>query len=207
MRGLGSRWAAALVASFTLACGISGSGAAGAATVVPCATRVTSTPFASFGDTTPYFLMSGGNFESGNAGWAFNAPSSIVGGNESYNAAGATDSHSAAIATGSSVTSPTICIGRGELMLRLFAKNPAVTGSQLKVQINVQDPSSARVVSTAMTVNSTTSATWSPTNQMRVANLLGGSTGTEYVTITLSTSGTPGTWNIDDVFVDPFKVR
>ncbi len=151
--------------------------------------------------------MPGGNFETGGSGWTFNAPSGVVGGNENYYVAGPADSHSAAIATGSSVTSPTICVGRGELMFRMFAKNPAVTGSQLKVQINVQDPASGRVASATMAVASSSTAKWSPTNQMRVPNLLGGSTGTENVTVVISSSGTAGMWYVDDVYVDPFKVR
>ena len=42
---------------------------------------------------------------------------------------------------------------------------------------------------------------------MLIPNLLGGVLGTQKLTLVFTTRGAPATWNIDDVYVDPFKSR
>jgi hypothetical protein len=92
--------------------------------------------------------------------------------------------------------------------VRFFVKNPGVAGAILHVQAYVQNPLTGLVLSTGFDVKSTTGAkTWAPGNQMLIPNLLGGVLGTQKVTLVFSTRGTATTWNVDDVFVDPFRSR
>ena len=79
-----------------------------------------------WGDSHSYFLMPNGGFESGATSWGISGDATVVSGNESYYANGATDSKSLAFPAGASATSPTICVGRGESSFRLFVKNPGV---------------------------------------------------------------------------------
>lgn len=171
-----------------------------------CGVTNATTPFARWGDTNAYFLMPNGGFESGTTGWAPGS-AKVVAGNESFFASSTTDSHSLAIPGGATVTSPTACVAMGENTVRLFVKNPGVTGSTLHIQAYVQNPLTGLVLSTGFNLNSTAGATtWAPTARLSIPNLLGGVLGTQNVTLVFTTKGS-GTWGIDDVFIDPFRTR
>jgi hypothetical protein len=172
-----------------------------------CAARPTSTAFAMFGDTRSYFLMPGGEFESGAPGWTV-VGSSVVAGNESWFVNAKTDTHSLAIPTAASAISPTVCVAMGENTIRLFVKNSGVAGSVLHVQAFVQNPLTGLVLSTGADISGSAGATgWSPSSPILIPNLLGGVLGTQNLTLVFTNTGKPATWNIDDVFVDPFKSR
>src|SRR4051812_2522935 len=96
------------------------------AAILPnCGARTATTPFAQWGDTHSYFLMPGGGFEDGAPGWTMPG-SSIVSGNETFFANAKTDSHSLAIPSAATVTSPKVCVAMGENSVRFFVKNPGV---------------------------------------------------------------------------------
>ncbi|MGO9875438.1 MAG: hypothetical protein ACLPVY_16750 [Acidimicrobiia bacterium] len=173
-----------------------------------CAARTTSTPFAPWGDTSAYFLMPGGGFEAGAPGWTLTGGPKVVSGNEPWYVNGKTDSHSLTIATGAQATSPTVCVAMGDNTIRLFVKNSGVASSVLDVDAYVQNPLTGLVLSTRFQIKGTAGANgWSPTSPMLIPNLLGGVLGTQNLTLVFTASGAPATWNIDDVFVDPFKSR
>jgi hypothetical protein len=172
-----------------------------------CSARPTSTPFAPWGDQSSYFLMPGGGFESGAPGWTL-AGSNVVSGNESFFVNAKTDTHSLAIPTGARGVSPTVCVSMGQNTIRLFVKNPGVAGSVLHVQAFVQNPLTGLVLSTGADITGTAGPTvWAPSKPILIPNLLGGVLGTQNLTLMFTTTGTPATWNIDDVYVDPFKSR
>ena len=74
-----------------------------------CAARPTTTPFAPWGDTSSYFLMPGGSFEAGTPDWTTGA-ATVVSGNETSFVNAKSDTHSLAIPSGATVTSPTVCV-------------------------------------------------------------------------------------------------
>jgi hypothetical protein len=172
-----------------------------------CAARPTSTPFAPWGDSSSYFLMPGGGFEAGAPGWTLSGPS-VVSGNEPSFVNSKSDSHSLAVPTGSVAVTPTVCVAMGENTVRLFVKNPGVASAVLHVQAYVQNPLTGLVLSTSFNINGSASAKgWSPTGRLLIPNLLGGVLGTQNLKLVFTTSGAPATWNIDDVYVDPFRPR
>jgi hypothetical protein len=171
-----------------------------------CTARPTSTPFAPWGDQSSYFVMPGGGFESGAPGWTL-AGSSVVSGNESSFVTATTDAHSLAIPTGASAVSPTVCVSMGENTIRLFVKNSGVAGSVLHVQAFVQNRLTGLVLSTGVDIQGSTSTAWAASKPILIPNLLGGLLGTQNLTLAFTNTGKPATWNIDDVFVDPFKSR
>jgi hypothetical protein len=186
---------------------VAASPASGLSLFPTCGARVSSTPFAPWGDSKSYFMMPGGAFESGAPGWVTGG-ATVVGGNESYFVNARTDGHSLAIPGGAVAVSPTICVAMGENSIRLFVKSSGVATSLLHVQAFVQNPLTGLVLSTGFDVNGTTAAgIWSPSVCLTIPNLLGGLLGTQRLTLVFTTRGTPATWNIDDVFVDPFKSR
>jgi len=179
------------------------------ATVLPsCAARPTSTPFAPWGDKSSYFLMPGGGFEAGAPDWALLGGAHTVAGNETSYVNAKTDSHSLAIPTGGQAVSPTVCVAMGENTIRLFVKNSGVASSVLHVDAYVQNPLTGLVLSTGFDIKGSSGSTaWSPGSPMLIPNLLGGVLGTQKLTLVFTTRGAPATWNIDDVYVDPFKSR
>lgn len=210
--------AVALVASTSaLACAsvglLASPGSAGVlstvAGVLPsCAARPTTTPFARWGDTSSYFLMPGGGFEAGAPGWTLTGGPRVVAGNETSFVNAMTDTHSLAMPTGSTVVSPTVCVAMGENTIRMFVKNSGVASSNLHIQAFVENPLTGLVLSTGFDIKGTAGDTsWSPTGRLLIPNLLGGVLGTQNLTLVFTTTGKPATWNVDDVFVDPFKSR
>jgi len=171
-----------------------------------CAARPTSTPFASWSDKNTYFLMPGGGFESGAAGWTRAGGSKVVAGNEPWFVAGNADAHSLTIPSHAQATSPTVCVAMGDNTIRFFVKNSGVASSVLHVDAYVQNPLTGLVLSTGFDIKGA-AAGWSPSAPMLIPNLLGGVLGTQNLTLVFTTRGAPATWNIDDVFVDPFKSR
>ena len=174
--------------------------------VAPCATRTLSTPFSRWGDDASYFLVPNGGFESGASDWTLQGGAAVTSGNEPWDVAGA-GSHSLEIPPGSQAQSETMCVTLNEDSIRLFVDNQAVNGSILHVEALVQNPQTGQVAQTAFDVNgNAVSAGWSPTMVLGIPDLLAGS-GTQNLTLIFTTRGTPATWKIDDVFVDPFISR
>jgi hypothetical protein len=178
-------------------------------TLLPnCGARVEATPFRAWSDTHSYFLMPGGDFESGAAGWTLTGGSAVVGGSESFLTNHATDSHSLKMVAGSVAASPTICVAMGENSARLFVKSSGGASSVLHVQVYVQNRLTGLVLSTGFDVaGNATRNVWTPSPRLFVPNLLGGVLGDQNLTVVFTTKGAPATWNIDDVYVDPFKSR
>jgi hypothetical protein len=173
-----------------------------------CAARPTTTAFAPWGDTSSYFLMPAGGFEAGTPGWTLAGGPTVVAGNETSFVNAKTDKHSLAMPTGSTVVSPTVCVAMGENTIRMFVKNSGVASSNLHIQAFVQNPLTGLVLSTGFDIKGTAGNTsWSPTGRLLIPNLLGGVLGTQNLTLVFTTTGKPATWNVDDVFVDPFKSR
>ena len=201
--------AATIVATVSAIGGPSlGASAASASLLPSCAAQPTSTAFARWGDSSNYFLMPGGGFEPGTPGWALAGPAAVAAGNETFFANGTGGTHNLALPTGAQTVSPTVCVAMGENTIRLFVKNSGVASSVLHVQAYVQNPLTGLVLSTGFDIQGTAAAKgWAPSNRLLIPNLLGGVLGTQRLTLVFTTRGAPATWNIDDVFVDPFKSR
>ncbi len=173
-----------------------------------CAARPTTTPFAPWGDKSSYFLMPAGGFEAGTTGWTLAGGPKVVPGNESSFVNAKTDTHSLEMPTAAAVVSPTVCVAMGENTIRMFVKNSGVAGSDLHIQAFVQNPLTGLVLSTEFDIKGVAGNTsWAPTGRLLIPNLLGGVLGTQNLTLVFTTTGKPATWNVDDVFVDPFKSR
>ena len=197
-----------LIAASSLAVVVLGTGAQTAlayGTALPCSSRAEYAAFAAWGDKATYFTVSNGGFENGSTDWSLSGGAKVVAGNESYKVGGAADSHSLSIPFNGAAESRTFCVSRGEDAIRLFTTNSGVSGSVLHVDAIVTSAENGNVATAAFDVNGNPSASgWAPTIQLKIPNMLGGS-GTEQLTLKFSTRGTSAKWNVDDVFVDPFK--
>ncbi len=190
---------AVVLAAMTLAVGASATLAYGPP--APCGGRILAPVFAWWGDWNNYFLMPNGGFEAGAAEWALSGGAQVLDGNEWFGVG----AHSLQLTPGSSAESRTICVSAGEDVIRMFVKNPHVSGAILHVDATVRNPSTGAMGWAAFDVNGDVpSATWAPTMRLPVPALLG-TNGTQELTIRFSIRGAPATWAVDDVFIDPFR--
>jgi hypothetical protein len=164
-------------------------------------------PFAQFGDGANYKEI--GDFESATSGWTLAGGAKVVAGNENYKVGGAADAKSLSLPSGSSAVSPFTCVGLAEPTLRLFAKrNSALLGlvSTLNVQMQVQT-SLGLSLWLPVLPGDLGGSSWHPTAQMPlIANLLTLSA-TDRTPVRFRISPLLGSWQIDDVYVDPMRLR
>jgi hypothetical protein len=160
--------------------------------------------FSRFGDSSYYARMLNGGFESGSTGWVLSGGSRVVSGNESYYLSGnQSDSHSLLLPAGSSAYSGTVCFALGDWHLRLMMKRLSTTGG-LHVQVIVPSLLGILTVLDGGTVSGTTA--WSPSPRMalllsNVISLLG----TKAVAFRFTPVGAGASFQIDDVYLDPWK--
>jgi len=158
--------------------------------------------FAPWQDTAYYYLGPNGGFESGSTGWSLSG-ASVVGGNEPFLKTG---SHSLALPSGSSATSPVICLGPSQLYVRMFAKDTGGTDRGLHMRVYWYGLLNQLLGATDYATFGSGSG-WSPTSKLSSSGGLQvpllpllGSTSARIVVTPL---GSGSAWQIDDLYVDP----
>jgi hypothetical protein len=203
------RTVAALITAVAASAAIAAPANAGILTqsATTCDDGAITQPFKRFGDSHNYKLL--GSFESGTPAWTFSGGAKIVSGNETYNVGGSGQSKSVSLPSGSSAVSPFTCVGLGDPTLRLFAKrNSALLGlvSTLNVQIQVQT-SLGLSLWLPVLPGDLGGSSWHPTASMPlIANILPLSA-TDKTPVRFRFSPLLGSWQIDDVYVDPMRMR
>ncbi|MEA2422643.1 MAG: hypothetical protein QOF55_1742 [Thermoleophilaceae bacterium] len=173
-----------------------------------CDNGATSQPFAAFGDSNAYFLVPGGDFESGAAGWD-RGSASVVSDQQPWTAPGADGAGALSIPAAGTVVSPTVCVGIEHPSMRFFAHRSGggllAGASQLAVTARVVTSLGAVAEIPVGTITSLTNGTkWNPTPaQVVLPSLLpllpGEHTPVQFRFTAVGTSA----WVIDDVYVDP----
>jgi hypothetical protein len=160
--------------------------------------------FAPWSDSSYYARLFNGNFESGSTGWSLTGGARIVAGNEPFFVGGADDSHSMLLPSGSSAYSGTVCFALADWHLRFFAKNVGAVRGQLHVQVIV--PSLLGVLSVLDGGTVSAGNTWQPSPRLalllcNVTSLLG----TKAVAFRFTPVGAGAAFQLDDVYLDPWK--
>lgn len=170
-----------------------------------CPSETMVQPFGSWGDTDSYFLGPGGAFES-LTGWTASGGAKLVKGNESYYVNSTKDKNSLYLPSGSSATSPSICVTTSTPDLRLFALNTGAAAATLNVNMTYTNNQGN---ATTVTVGSLTGGgSWSLGPQVFfLQNIipLVNKNGQTWVTFTFAPVGPSGHWQVDDFYVDPIK--
>jgi hypothetical protein len=168
-----------------------------------CDTNV-SQPFARWGDMANYALAPGGSFESGTPSWSLGNGAKVVAGNEPFYVHSRSDSRSLSIPGGGTAATPTMCYAFGDWKLRLFASSSG-TASYSRLQVSVVARNLTGVLSVLDSASLTPAGAWGPTNPvaLTVTNLCG-LIATDSVSFRFAAIG-PGSWRIDDVYLDPWK--
>jgi hypothetical protein len=168
-----------------------------------CPAQPVSTPFSQWGDSNDYFSIPGGSFEgtADQLGWTLDN-ASLTAGNEPFNVNGDSDAQSLTINGGGSATSPYFCVDDTMSGLRLFARQVAA-GSDLRVRALLQTPNGVAVVPVADLADGTMSD-WAPTDSLGGSGTLPSGSST-MVALRFRAPVSSGSWQIDDIYVDPYR--
>ncbi len=187
------------IATLTCLSVFAGAGIASAS----CPAQPASNPFSQWGDSNDYFLVPGGTFEGtpDQVGWTLSG-ASLTAGNEPFNVNDSGDSQSVTIDSGGSATSPYFCVDNTMSGLRFFAQQVS-GGSDLNVDALVQVRDGTRTVALADLADGSMSA-WAPTDQIthdtsRLRDR------TVMVALQFTVPASSGSWQLDDVYVDPYR--
>ena len=166
-------------------------------------------PFGQWGDDADYYLAYGGTCEANYAyAWNLTSGASIVTGNEPWYVHYSRDTQSLQIASGASATtwpSPMISADHA----RLFIKPSSVKGSKLTITTTALSNEFynlyAPLLSSTYTITSSGNSAWAPSANIPMPLALGPD-GIQNVTFSFSVSG-GGSWQIDDLYIDPNRWR
>jgi hypothetical protein len=197
------------IAVLTLALAAS-SGVARAAATTPVSCSPGNTPAFAGVDSTDqnsYFLAPGGNFEGGAPGWTLAGGAALTAGHTTVGGpfAGTT---SLSLPSGSSATSPAVCVGQLDPTLRFFVRNTGAAGSRLGVTVLYTLPNGKQ--SSSFVGSVTGSGQWTATPSMwYLKNIMtkGSTTGTTSVSFVFAPLDSTGKWQMDDLWIDPLKHR
>ena len=170
-----------------------------------CDAQELSQPFTPWADPANYTLAPDGGFEAKAADWSLEGGASVVAGNEPYYVGDERDKRSLSLPTGSSAMSPTMCVGIEHPTIRLFARNTGSPLSSLKVKVHYVDGFGKTQSAPIGVVGA--NGQWQPTQQMVIGvNLLPLLPGERTpVAFEFTPTGSGGEWQIDDVYVDPYR--
>jgi hypothetical protein len=190
--------AAALMVGSTAHAGMIGTGSAS------YCDPTSSQPFAP-SDPNYYTLLPGGSFESGTVPWALSGGAAVVAGNETSYLNGKSDKRSLYLPAGGSAVTPTTCFALGDWHVRFMLKNVGASSGLVHVQVIV--PSLLGGLLTVLdggTVRSGGAWTPSPRVELLLSNVTS-LIGTRAVAFRFTTEGRGAAYQLDDVYLDPWK--
>jgi hypothetical protein len=160
-------------------------------------------PFAQFGDNNDYFAFSNNGFESGALYWQLSR-ASVGAGNEPWLVSGG-GSSSLSIGPGGSAAGPKVCAALNAPSWRMFAHSNGANGP-LKAQIVFYGLlGNITGIFNFTSFDPSDYASWQPSAD--VPSGLALPILTYAAQLRLTSTATSGTWQVDDVFVDPWASR
>ena len=174
-----------------------------------CPEGAHSNPFAQWGDNADYELAPGGDVESGgsSASWATTGGAGAVEGNETYMVTSPTDHRSMSLPANSSATTEPMCLGAEHPNFRFFVKRSGGSAlSRLLVEVVVKDRSGRQWALPSGLVAG--SSSWAPSSALPTRIELLGLVFGETVDVSFRLKPVAGgTWSVDDLYVDPWRVH
>jgi hypothetical protein len=193
---------AAVASTLTLA-STAHAGLIGTGSASYCDTNA-SQPFAP-SDMNYYTLLPGGSFESGTVPWALSGGAKVVSGNETSYLNSRKDTRSLYLPAGGSALTPTTCFALGDWHVRFMLKNVGASSGAVDVQVVV--PSLVGGLLTVLDGGTVQAGgTWTPSPRVQlllsnVTSLLG----TRAVAFRFTAVGRGAAYQLDDVYLDPWK--
>jgi hypothetical protein len=174
----------------------------GAAFAAQCPTQSAKQKFSKFGDSSDYFLVPGGSFEGTEAqvGWNLSG-ATLTSGNEPFYLNSATDDQSLEIGDAGSATSPAFCVDSTMPSFRFFVRQ-TTPGSDLRIQGVVQTPRGPLSLTLADLPDRSLSS-WTAVQITVETNRI--PKGFSIAAAMRFVVPASGSWQIDDVYVDPYR--
>jgi hypothetical protein len=168
-----------------------------------CDDQTLSRPFLPWLDLSSYYLAGDGSFVQGGRGWELAGGAHAVATGEPYDVAGDGSQGALSLGSAGSATSPSTCVGILHPTARFFVRNTGNLLGHLRVDVRFEDATGAvRQLTIAQLLGG---ARWSPTLPLPiVASLLPLLPG-ERTPIQLRFTAVGGSWDVDDVYVDPYR--
>lgn len=206
---LGLRWAKLALMSVMATATATAMLASTAEAATGCGTRTVTTPFSRFGDANGYFLAPNGGFESGTTGWSLSGGAAVASGNESYYLHSTSDRYALSLPTGAVASSTFVCITKDDPSVRFVARATGSVYNSLNVSATIR--SSAGTVQSVYLgqLSAGSFGSWTPSSiysysvNLNMPGMI--VNGVAEVSFTFSSQGSSGSWQIDDVYIDPFK--
>ena len=165
-----------------------------------CDNSTLSQPFAQYGDSNQYKLVSGGNFEGSLSGWTLSGGAHVINSGNPNGSSG----HSVYLPAGASVTTPFTCVNAAYPSFRLFARNDSLL-STIVPQVVYKLPLLGNV---ALPIGAAAlSPNWSPTLPLLTASLVTGLLNGGTAQVALKFTAALGPSEVDDIYVDPLMRR
>jgi hypothetical protein len=168
-----------------------------------CDNAQLSTPFARWGDSAQYKLAPGGDMNGALTGWTLTGGAKKVVGSEPYGPGGKAGS-SLSLPSGASVTTPATCVNASYPSFRFFAHSSGgLLGGALKVDLVYRDGLLGIIAVPIGVVLLTPN--WAPSLPMLTVSAVNGLTAGGTMPLSLRFTSVLATWQIDDVYVDPYS--
>jgi hypothetical protein len=160
--------------------------------------------FLPWADPAGYTLAPGGNFERGNGHWTLINAARDTSENEPWRVGDATDHSSLRISDGGTALSPAMCVGLGEPDSRVFFKQTGgLPGAMLQVDVLFDDVNGTTQAQTIAELGISRAWTLSP-QLLTMANLLP-TIGAGSTAVAFRFTAVGGSFQIDDLYVDPWS--
>jgi hypothetical protein len=164
-----------------------------------CNAAALTQPFAQWGDSNSYELVSQGNFEGSLSEWTLAGGAHQAPEGEPYDVAGEVGHDSLALPAGATVQSPFTCVNASYPSFRFFARQHGLLATLL-VQVvykTALGPLTASLGVVAL------SGSWQPTLPMLTDSIVGGVLSGGTGQVALRFTALLGESRIDDVYIDP----
>jgi hypothetical protein len=157
-------------------------------------------PFATWGDNDAYCAFPNLGFESGTTSWTLSGNTSVVSGNEPWHVSGA-GTHALQLAPGATATSARLPVSLLDPWIRFFAHSAGANGS-LRVQVLFHGLlGNLTGLLNVGSLSPSGYSSWQPTQ--RVLSALALPLATTSAQVVLTSTATSGSWQVDDVYLDP----
>jgi hypothetical protein len=164
-----------------------------------CPTATTSTPFTNWGDTSAYWPVPGGSFETSPTEWTLSGAAARVAGSDPFAISGKLGSWALALPAGSSAQSPFVCVEATERTFRFMAHS---LGAEATIRPDlVYETPTGKVTIPGKQV--TLKSGWEPSPILHTGALLVTAIIGESAHLALHFTALTGKAVIDDVYIDP----
>jgi hypothetical protein len=177
--------------------------AAPAVVAAGCPDVPTVQPFAPWQDVSDYLLAPDGDLEAGGSTWLLEDGARVVEGNSPFQVGGPADHQALELPAGASATTAPMCITQEHKTMRFFGRS--TRNGALKVEALYTKRNGKQKSVTLGAVRG--DDTWAPSEvlPMRVNELADDDNGLS-VSLRFESKGN-STWTIDDVYVDPYRMK